>query len=222
MSNRRLKTLTALTAAALLLVIGVGGFVGSSTAASTLAPQIERALGTSGLEDVRVDVDGREVSVRQGTLGELTEAVGVAGQVSGVRSASIDSRPGSVDRIDTTRPYLRLRRDTGRLRILGAVPTAADAATVKSSAARAFGVPVRGDLQIDRSLPPAGWTGELPVALSELTRVADMRLTVDGRTLEVTGSIGTAVERDDVLRRLRLLMPSLRIAADITITPVVS
>lgn len=209
--------LTALTAAALLLVIGMGAFAGSSSAAGALTPQINRALATSGLEDVLVDVRGREVSVRDGTLGELTEAVRVAEQVPGVRRASIDDRPGSVDRIDTTRPYLRLRRDPDRLRILGAVPTAAAAATVKSSAARAFGVSVRGDITIDPDLPSADWTGDLPAALSAMTTISDMELTVDGRTLHLVGSVGTAVERDDVLRMVREALPSLKVTATIEI-----
>ena len=216
-SDHRLTMLTALTAAALMVVIGVGAFAGSSAAAGALRPPIDRALATSGLEDVQVDVRGREVSVRAGTLGELTEAIRVAEQVPGVRRASIDDRPGSVDEIDTTRPYLRLRRDPDRLRILGAVPTAGMAATVKSSAARAFGVPVRGDIAIDPGLPPAAWTGDVPAAFGVMTTIADMELTIDGRTLHLTGSVGTADERDDVLRMVQEALPSLTVTAAIEI-----
>ena len=171
----------------------------------------------AGLEDVLVDVRGRDVSVRDGTLGELTEAVRVVQEVPGVHRAMIDDRPGAVDRIDTTQPYLRLRRDPDRLRILGAVPTAAAAATVKASAARAFGVPVRGDLVIDPDLPAAGWTGALPVAFTVMTTISDMELTVDGRTLDLVGSVETPVERDDVLRMVRGALPGLQVSANIEI-----
>lgn len=218
MPDRRLTTVTALVAFALVAVIAVGATVGASSTARTLTPQVEQAMVVAGLEDVQVDVRGREVSLRDGTLGELTEAVRVARGIIGVRQATIDARPGSVDRLDTSRPYLRLRRDPDRLRILGMVPGATVAATMKSSAARAFGVPVRGDVGIDPSLPPARWTAELPAALSTLTDVTDLQLTIDGRTLRLSGSVPTAAERTAVLREIASAVPSLQIESTIQIS----
>lgn len=217
MSDRRLTTLIALTVVALIGVLGGGAVAGASAAAADLTPRVEQALVRAGLEDVDVDVSGRDVTVSDGTQSELDEAVRLATAVEGVRTAAIDDRPGAVDRIDTTRPYLKLRRDPGRLRILGAVPTAAAAATVKATAARAFGVPVRGDLTIDPALPPARWTDELPAAFADLVGIDAMVLTVDGDTVRLSGALSTDAERVEVLGLLRRALPSLAVEPDLRV-----
>lgn len=217
MPDRRPIVLAVLTSVTLLLVVCAGSVVGASSTASDLTPQVQRALVGAGLEDVDVVLRGREATVRGGMLAELTQAVRVAEQVRGVRSAAIDDAPGSVDDIDTTRPYLRLRRHRDRLRIIGAVPSAAAAATVKSSAARAFGVPVRGDLVIDPALPPVFWTDELSDAFGQLVGITRLELTVDGDTLELQGSLVTAAERAAVVRLVGQTVTSLTVESDVQI-----
>lgn len=216
-SDRRLTICAALTGVVLVAVIGVGAVIGSSAAATDLTPRIDAALVASGLEDVEAQVRGREVTVRGATEGELGEALDATRAVTGVRSAVIDDSPGSVERIDMTRPYLKLRRDPDRLSILGAVPDAATAATVKSSAARAFGVPVRGDLMIDPTLPAVEWTDELAGAFGDLVGVTDMVLTIDGGALELDGSIGSLAERREVLALIADAVPSLTLASSVRI-----
>lgn len=216
-SDRRLTICAALTGVALVAVIGTGAVIGSSATATELTPRIDAALVAAGLEDVEAQVRGREVTVRGGTQGELGEALDATRAVTGVRSAAVDDSPGAVEVIDMTRPYLKLRRDPDRLRILGAVPDAATAATVKSSAARAFGVPVRGDLMIDPTLPAVDWTDELPAAFGDLVGVTDMVLTIDGEVLELDGWIGTSVERREVLGLVADAVPSLVLASSVRI-----
>lgn len=218
MADRRLKALTALTGLALVGVIGTGAVVGSTAAADDLTPRVRAAVTAAGFEDVQVDVVGREVTVRSGTLDELTAAIAAAETVRGVRSAAVDDAPGSVDEIDTTRPYLRLRRDGDRLQVLGGVREAASAADLKVAAARAFGIPVRGDLTIDPALPRADWTGQLPAALADLTGIDDLELTVDGDALEIAGTVDTATARDDLFAVVRDAVPSLTIALDVVIS----
>lgn len=209
--------MAALTGVALVAVMALGAFFGASSTATELTPRVERALISAGLEDVALQVHGREVTVRNGTVDELAAALGASEGVAGVRAAEIDPRPGSVDRIDMTRAYLKLRRDPDRLRILGAVPDAAAAATVKASAARAFGVPVRGDLTIDSTLAAVDWTDELTDAFDELTDVTDMELTVDGDLLKLSGSVGAGDERRSLLREIALSVPSLTVASDVQV-----
>lgn len=218
-SDRRLTLLAALTGVVLAAVIAAGAVVGSASVAKQLTPDVEQALVTAGLEDVEVDVVGREVTVRNGTVNELDEALGVSERITGVRAAVVDDTPGAVDQIDMTRPYLKVRRDPDRLRILGAVPDAATAATIKASAARAFGVPVRGDLTIDPTLPAAGWADELPGAFSDMVGVTGMVLTVDGDVLELSGSIATASQRRSIIGRIARAVPSLTVASMVRTGP---
>ena len=148
------KRLAGLTGLALVAVIGVGSVVGSNSARDDLTPKAYKALVELGLSNVKVDFDGREAKLSNGTPDELAKAEKIVEGVNGVRWAKADAN-GSTTL--SKPPTFSVTRNAGGVNLSGVVPNAEVAAQLKDAAA-SLGT-VTGDLRID---PKVGTAGSRP------------------------------------------------------------
>ncbi|GAA3527901.1 hypothetical protein GCM10022234_26390 [Aeromicrobium panaciterrae] len=189
----RTKQLAGLTGLALAAVIGVGSIVGSNSARDDLTPKAYKALVDGGLANVKVDFDGREAKLSNGTPQELARAEKIVEGVKGVRWAKVDSSR-------TTKlpppPTFSISTDADGVNISGVVPNAEVAAQIKA-AVGSLGK-VTGDLKVDRQVGTADWLTTLPKVISSVEGVNDLSLSVDGDSLSVGGSLPSQGQIDAV------------------------
>ncbi|MDR7087585.1 outer membrane protein OmpA-like peptidoglycan-associated protein [Aeromicrobium panaciterrae] len=178
------KQRAGLTGIALAAVIGIGSFAGSDSAADDLTPKAYAALVQAGLSNVKVDFDGREAKLSNGTPDELAKAEKIVEGVNGVRWAKIDSNR-STNLPDP--PTFSLTRVADGVNLNGVVPNAAVAQKLKD-AALSLGK-VTGDLKIDPNVGTADWLGTLSDVIPSLSEVDDLALSVDGDSLAIGGSL---------------------------------
>ena len=221
MSEKRLKSLAALVASALVVVIAAGALLGSRAAAGDLQSKAERALASADLDDVRVTFHGREAELRGGDPDDLGKAELIVEGIEGVRWADIVPSPAAPAPAppDTT-PTLELRRDARGITISGTVPDADAAAGIKARVAEDFGVPVTGDLAIDPAVGTATWIHRLPDVFGDIVGVKHLELQIDGRgTLDLTGSIESQAGADDVRRLVASAVPELDVVGQLDVEP---
>lgn len=227
MSDARLRWLTVLVTAALLVVVGVGAVLGSSAAANNLQASAQTALANAGLDGVAVEFSGREATLSGGSHADLTEAQTIVEAIDGVRSArahtGVDQRPTATAAptpTDESGPSLMLRRTADGLTISGVVPDADAAAGIKSGAALIFGGTVTGDLSVDGSAGTAPWVAALPGLFGDLVGVRGLDLSIasDGQ-VQVGGTIESAAGRTKVVRLVKAAIPGVRVSAKLAVDP---
>ena len=185
------KKLAALTGIALVAVIGVGAVVGSGSAADDLTSKAYTALVEDGLSGVKVDFDGREATLSNGTPEQLAQAEKVVEAVAGVRRATIDSDR----RTFAEPPTFSLSRSADGVNLSGLVPNADIAAQLKAAATVAFGS-VTGDLKVDPSVGTADWLTTMSTLIPNAADVDDLSISVDGDSLALGGSLDSQAEVD--------------------------
>ncbi len=198
----RTKQLASLTGLVLVGVIVIGAFVGSNAVAEDLTPKAYKALVESGLSNVRVDFDGREAKLSNGSREELARAEKIVEGVGGVRSAAIDT-----DRRSTlpTPPTMSLSLTRDGASLSGVVPNAEIAARLKEVAEDTFGT-VTGGLKVDSLVGTADWLVTMPKLIPNVAGVSDLALSVDGDSLAIGGSLGSQASIDALTE---LVEPSL-------------
>ncbi|MFI5427678.1 hypothetical protein [Aeromicrobium sp. UC242_57] len=183
MSDTRLRWLTVLVTAALIVVVSMGSIVGSSAAAGNLQHSAQVALADAGLDGVMVEFSGREATLSGGSHADLVDATAVVTAIEGVRSveAADDATPPAQAtpsrQPESVGTSIQLRREGDRIVIGGVVPDADAAAEIKSGAALVFGEMVSGDLQVDDSARSARWVSALPAVFGDLVAVRGARST---------------------------------------------
>lgn len=225
-SDARLRWLTVLVTAVLLVVVGFGAVTGSSAVASNLQLTAETALADAGLDGVTVDFAGREATLSGGSHADLTEAETIVEAIDGVRLTR--SRDGAKERTPTSAPgprtesgpSIELRRADGRITISGSVPDADAAAEIKSGAALVFEELVSGDLEVGGKAGSAPWATGLPTVFGDVVGVRDLALTVDATsTLTIGGTIESKAGRRKVSRLISATLPKVKIVNDLRIDP---
>jgi hypothetical protein len=215
-SDRSLQRAVAVVATVLLGVIVVGSVMGSRTVAGDLRARAQTALGASGLDDVRVDFEGREAALEGGNDVEARLASSLVAALPGVRRVH--------RAVDAARPVpgvsrFALDRAGDDIEISGAVSSPDDAADVKIAVASAWATAISGDVTVDRSADPAPWVASLPGLLSTVAGVAGLELDVPGDgTLHVGGRVHDAATRSRIVRRIAEQVPGLRLVATLTVT----
>lgn len=194
MNDKTLKGLAALTGLGLVGVVGVGAVVGSNSAADDLQPKAYKALSANHLGGIKVDFDGREAKLSNGSAADPAKAKKVVEGIDGVRWAKVagkSSNGAAVTGKVSGTPSLNLSVTPDGPTISGVVPDAATAARIKAAAAGAFGGTVSGDLTVDPSVSSPDWLTGVPGALGDLRAVKDLTLKVDGTSLTASGSLAT-------------------------------
>lgn len=187
----RTRQLAGLTGLALTAVIGVGAVAGSDSAADDLTPRAYKALVDGGLANVKVDFDGREARLTNGTPEQLAEAEKIVEGVEGVRWAKVDSdRSAALPQP----PTFSISRNAEGVNISGVVPNAEIAAKIKD-AAGSLGK-VTGDLKVDPDVGTADWLTTVPDMLPGVADVDALALAVDGDSLSIGGSLDTQADID--------------------------
>lgn len=222
-SDARLRWLTALVTAILLVVVGAGAVTGSSAVASNLQLTAETALADAGLDGVTVDFAGREATLSGGSHADLTEAETIVEAIDGVRLAR--SADGADDRTPTAPgprtepgPSIELRRADGRITISGSVPDADAAAEIKSGAALVFEELVSGDLEVGGKVGSAPWATALPTVFGDVVGVRNLELRIDATsTLTIGGTIESRAGRRKISRLISATLPKVKIVNDLRI-----
>ncbi len=193
-----------MTGIALAAVIAIGSVAGANSVRDDLTPKAYEALVQAGLSNVRVDFDGREAKLSNGTPEELAKAEKIVEGVTGVRWAKIDS-----DR-DTTLPApptFSMTRGADGVNLSGVVPNAAVARQLKD-AALSLGE-VTGNLKVDPNVGTADWLNTLPKLIPDLEGVNDLALTVDGDSIAIGGAVTTQEGVDAVTALVEPAVPGL-------------
>lgn len=198
------KRLAGLTGLALVAVIGVGSVVGSNSTRDDLTPKAYEALVDNGLSNVKVDFDGREAKLSNGTPEELAKAEKIVEGVEGVRWAKIDA-DGSKSLPKP--PTFSIRRTADGVTVSGVVPNGAIAAQLTDAAA-SLGT-VTGDLKVDRKVGTAPWLTTLPKLIPDLEGVGDLALSVDGDSIAIGGTLTTQDGVDAVSGLVEPAVPGL-------------
>ncbi len=180
------KRLAGLTGLALVAVIGIGSIAGSSSTSNDLTPKAYKALVDAGLSNVKVDFNGREARVSNGTPQELARAEKIVEGVDGVRWAKIDTDSG---KSLPKPPTLSMTHNAEGVNLTGVVPNGAVAGQLRDAAA-SLGK-VTGDLKVDPSVGTADWFATLPKLITDLEGVGNLALTVDGDSIAVGGTMST-------------------------------
>lgn len=196
------KQLAGITGIALAAVIGIGSLAGSSSAADDLTPKAYQALVEAGLGSVKVDFDGREAKLSNGTPEELAQAEKVVEGVRGVRWAKIDSdRGGSLP----DPPTFSISRTADGVNVSGVVPNEAVAQQLKNAALELG--KLTGDLKVDPGVGTAGWLTTLPELLANVEGVNGLSLSVDGDSLSIGGSLPS---KGEITAVAELIEPALK------------
>lgn len=196
--------LAGLTGLALVAVIGVGSIAGSNSTRDDLTPKAYEALVDNGLSNVKVDFDGREARLSNGTPEELAKAETIVEGVEGVRWAKIDADGASSL---PEPPSLSITRNADGVSLSGVVPNRAVAARLKDAAA-SLGK-VTGALKVDPSVGTAPWLGTLPKLIPDLEGVGKLALSVDGDSIAIGGTLATQGGVDTVTRLVEPAVPGL-------------
>ncbi len=198
------KRLAGLTGLALVAVIGVGSVVGSNSTRDDLTPKAYKALVDNGLSNVKVDFDGREAKLSNGTPEQLAKAEKIVEDVEGVRWAKIDADgDGSLPEP----PRLSITSNADGITLSGVVPNRAIAAQLTDAAA-SLGK-VTGRLKVDPHVGTAGWLGTLPTLIPDLEGVGRLALSVDGDSIAIGGTLATQGGVDAVSRLVEPAAPGL-------------
>ena len=203
-NTRRLAGLTGL---ALVAVIGVGSVAGSSSAANDLTPKAYEALVDKGLSSVKVDFDGREATLSNGTPDQLAEAEKIVEGVEGVRSASIAADRGSSM---PEPPTFSITSTADGVNLTGVVPNAAVAEQLETVAREALGR-TSGGLKVDRSVDTAEWLANASKLILAVEGVNDLSLSVDGDSLSLGGSMPKKSQIDGVIDLVEPTIGALRL-----------
>lgn len=198
------KQLAGLTGIALAAVIGIGSIAGSSSVRDDLTPKAYEALVQAGLSNVKVDFDGREAKLSNGTPEELARAEKIVEGVTGVRWAKIDSDPSTNL---PAPPTFSLTHGADGVNLSGVVPNAAVARQLKG-AALSLGK-VTGNLKVDPSVGTADWLNTLPKLIPDLEGVNGLALSVDGDSIALGGSLTTQDGVDAVTALVEPAVPGL-------------
>lgn len=201
-SQTNTKALAGLTGLVLALVVFVGAFVGSSSAADDLTAAAYEALVAEGLGNVRVDFDGREATLTHGSAEQLARAEKIVEAVDGVRWAKIDT-DGSSSLLAP--PILSITRNVDGVNLSGVVPNAEIASRLTEAAAATFGT-VSGELRVDPKVDTADWLVTMPGLIPHMGEVEDLSLSVDGDSLAIGGSLGSQTAKEALAE---LVEPSL-------------
>ncbi len=191
------KKLAALTGIALVGVIGVGSVVGSNSTADDLTPKAYKALVSEGLSNIKVDFDGREATLSNGSPEELARAEKIVEGVKGVRLANIDTdQSTSLPKP----PTLSITTSADGVNVSGVVPNAEVAKQIRAAAEATFGT-VTGDLRVDPNVGAADWLSAVPTLIPNAGAVQDLALSIDGDSVAIGGSMSSQ-ESIDVLSAL--------------------
>lgn len=202
--NTNTKRLAGWTGLALVAVIGVGSVAGSNSARADLMPKAYQALVDNGLSNVKLDFDGREAKLSNGTPEELARAEKIVEAVDGVRWAKIDA---DGDSSLPKPPSLSLTLSGDGYTLSGVVPNDAIAAELKSAAA-SLGA-VAGGLKVDPEVGTADWLAVLPKLIPSLNGVRDLALSVDGDSVAIGGKLATQGAVDLVTGLVEPAVPGL-------------
>lgn len=220
MSDARLRTVTLCVAVATLVLIAAGAVAGSRSAASTLAERAHLALADAGLDGVSVTFAGREATLSGGSRADLTESQAIVSHLSGVRSARIvadgqESPPGAEP---VANAHMRLWWAGQTLRLRGVVPSAHDAAAIKSAASLAFGQAVTGDVRVDSRATAPAWMSQLPAVIHELAAVRQAVISIeDDGQFQMAGLIESAAGRTLLERRVKAALTGARVGNRLTV-----
>jgi outer membrane protein OmpA-like peptidoglycan-associated protein len=217
--DKTLKRLAALTGLGLVGVVGVGAVVGSNSAADDLQPKAYKALSAHHLRGLNVDFDGREAKISGGTAADMAKAKKVVEDIHGVRWAKVTGKPtsGSTAATPAVASMKFSHSDLGST-IMGVVPSAEVAASLKAAAAEAFGGTVSGDFKIDPTVDSADWFNELPEVFGDLVGVDDLDIGIGGLgSIQVTGTVGSQIGADKVKDLLTAALPDLTVDSTLTV-----
>lgn len=209
MSDRSLRRLIALVAAALLGVVVVGAVVGSRAVGDDLRQRSETALTAAGLGDVAADFRGREATISGGNDVEARLATELVAALPGVREVDADQDEG--EPIDGV-PRFKLDRAGDDVEISGTVPSPDDAAAIKIAVATAFRTVITGDVMVDRSVDQERWAASLPVVLEVVEGVEGLALEVPGDgTVHLGGSVSDVTTRARIVEQVADALPDFRL-----------
>jgi outer membrane protein OmpA-like peptidoglycan-associated protein len=196
------KRFAAITGLALAGVIGVGAVVGSNSAAHDLTPKAYKALVDGGLSNIKVDFDGREAKLSNGSPEDLAKAEKIVEGVKGVRWAKVDTDPSTTL---PKPPTFSISRSADGVNLSGVVPNAEIAAQLKAAAKASFGN-VTGDLKVDPNVGTADWLVTMPKLIPNVAEVDNLALSVDGDSIAIGGTLDSQTSIDTLTG---LVAPSL-------------
>lgn len=200
---------------ALIAVIGIGSLVGSNAARDDLTPKAYKALVQAGLSNVKVDFDGREAKLSNGSSEELARAEKIVEGVSGVRWADIDS--GKRSSLPPP-PTFSLARTAYGVNLSGVVPNAAVAAQLKAAVVSTF-TQVSGGLTVDRNVGTAEWLSTLPALIPNVAGVRELTLSVDRDSLSIGGALDSQAEIDTLAELVNPAFADLSFDNNLKIAP---
>ncbi len=189
----RTKRLAGVVGLALTAVIGIGSIAGANAARDDLTPKAYEALVDQGLGNVKVDFDGREATLSNGSPEELARAEKIVEAIPGVRWADVDS-----DRTNLPEPpTFSITRLADGVNLSGVVPNAQVAKQLEAAAADSFGT-VTGYVTVDRRVGTADWLTTMPKLIPNVADVDGLTLSVDGDSLAIGGSVDSQADIETV------------------------
>ena len=217
------RTATALTAAALGVVVVSGAVLGTRDVTAALEPDVAAAVQASAPGQVGVEVSGREVTLDPWSAPDavVARAVAAVEAVPGVRSVRVrpvevgaggpEAATGDVD--------LSLRVTGTGVAFSSAVPSRALADGIGRRVAQVRGVPVAVDLAVDTTLPAPRWWPGLSQVLDSTAQVDDLRLDVRDGVLTVRGTTTSAAAAERIGREVEAVDLVDDVVADIIAGP---
>ncbi len=214
----------ALALAILALAVTLAQLVGKPSIEETLVDRVETRLTEAGVTDLEVRADGRNVTIT-GPQARKSEAF--VAETEGVHSVTVESTAteaaSDLNETETTetadevgQAQLRLNTGADTIVLQGTVPDEAARDLVAQAAGTVFS---RVEDRLDIGSDDADWTPGLMDAISELSKVTNGSLVLDGDVVTLDGAVVDDVSRTEIGDAFTNAAPQLRLVNNLTVDP---